>query len=267
MRMSASHYRIRLRRFLRLTLPVCNYADGAGSSRPPRSASNVANPTHDLYGDFTLSDFRAVGQAQWLEMHEEIKHFFFRAAKQAGITSVTTEKRADLATSMRRPGDLKIGSTRHGWKAASGKTLLIDFTTISSVCATWVIQCSAASGGGGKGAAAEKTRAVLNSGELSEDQHFLALGFESEGYVPEEAKKLLHAWAKMHKEDNDLTNGDMSLMLHKWTTELAFIRAKLLAKCIRERAAFSAEKQDNIDGVTGDVRPPLPHQLHVFAAH
>jgi len=67
------------------------------------------------------------------------------------------------------------------------------------------------------------TRAVLNSGELSEDQHFLALGFESEGCVPEEAKKLLHAWAKLHKEDNDLTNGDMSLMLFKWTTELAFI--------------------------------------------
>ena len=38
------------------------------------------------------------------------------------------------------------------------------------------------------------------------------------------AEKLLHAWAKLHKEDNDLTNGDMSLMLFKWTTELAFIR-------------------------------------------
>ena len=117
-----------------------------------------------------------------------------------------------------------IGSTRHGWSAASGKTLLIDFTTISSVCATWMALSAAASGGGGKGAAAEKTRAVLNSGELSQDQHFLALGFESEGYVPEEAKKLLHAWAKLHKEDNDLTDGDMSLMLFKWTSELAFIR-------------------------------------------
>ena len=40
----------------------------------------------------------------------------------------------------------------------------------------------------------------------------------------------------------------MSLMLFKWTTELAFIRAKFLAKCILERAAYSAEKQDNIDG-------------------
>ena len=102
---------------------------------------------------------------------------------------------------------------------------------------------------------------MLNSGELSEDQHFLALGFESEGYVPEEAKKLLHAWAKLHKEDNDLTNRDMSLMLFKWTTELAFIRAKFLAKCILERAAFSAEKQDNIDGITHEVRPPLRSSL------
>ena len=64
--------------------------------------------------------------------------------------------------------------------------------------------------------------------------------------MPEEANKLLHAWAKQHKEDNDLTNGDMSLMLFKWTTELAFIRAKLLAKCILERAAFSAPQQRDV---------------------
>ncbi len=108
---------------------------------------------------------------------------------------------------------------------------------------------------------------MLDAGELGEDQHFMALGFESEGHLPEEAKKLLHAWAKLHKEDNDLTNGNMSLMLFKWTTELAFIRAKFLAKCIAERVAFSAEQQDNIDGVTVEARPPLPHQLHVFAAH
>ena len=55
-----------------------------------------------------------------------------------------------------------------GWSAASCKTLLVDFTSISSVCTTWVALSAAASGGGGgKGAAAEKTRAVLNSGELS----------------------------------------------------------------------------------------------------
>ena len=34
-------------------------------------------------------------------------------------------------------------------------------------------------------------------------------------------------------------------MLFKWTTELAFIRAKFLAKCILERAAYSAEKHYN----------------------
>jgi hypothetical protein len=215
-----------------------------------------------MYGDFALSDFRAVGQSQWLELHEEIKHFFFRAAKQAGITSVSMEKRADLATSLRRPGDVKIGSTRHGWNAANGKTLLIDFTTVSSVCASWVALSAAVAGGGGNKAAEDKTKEVLDAGELGEDQHFMALGFESEGHVPEEAKKLLHAWAKLHKEANDLTNGDMSLMLFKWTTELAFIRAKFLAKCIAERVAFSAEQQDNIDGVTVEARPPLPHQLH-----
>ena len=53
----------------------------------------------------------------------------------------------------------------------------------------------------------------------------------------------------------------MSLLLFKWTTELAFIRAKYTAKCILERAAFCSEKQDNENKVTPDVRPPLPDQL------
>ena len=42
----------------------------------------------------------------------------------------------------------------------------------------------------------------------------------------------------MTNDHDHLTNGDMSLMLFKWTTELAYIRAKFLAKCILERAAF-----------------------------
>ena len=41
--------------------------------------------------------------------------------------------------------------------------------------------------------------------------------------------------------------------------ELAVVESLLLV--------VSAEKQDNIDGITHEVRRPLPHQLHVFAAH
>ena len=95
---------------------------------------------------------------------------------------------------------------------------------------------------------------------------------ESEGYVPEEAKKLLYAWAKMYKEDKDLTNGDMMSLIVVDALQVDHGARfhplhKFLAKCILERAAFSSEKQDNIDGITHEVRRPLPHQLHVFAAH
>ena len=41
-------------------------------------------------------------------------------------------------------------------------------------------------------------------------------------------------------------------------TELAFIRAKYTAKCILERAAFCAEKQDDEDKVTPDVQRYRP---------
>ena len=89
----------------------------------------------------------------------------------------------------------------------------------------------------------------------------------TDGFMQDEARKLLHAWAKLYAESRGLSKGDVSLMLFRWTTELAFIRAKGLAKCIAERAALCAEKQDNIDGICGDVRPPImPHQLHVFTA-
>ncbi len=78
---------------------------------------------------------------------------------------------------------------------------------------------------------------------------------------------MLHAWAKLYAESRNLSKADMNFMLQKWLSELAFIRAKYTAKCLVERAAFCAEKQDNIDGIMIDVRPPMPHQLHVFAAH
>ena len=70
--------------------------------------------------------------------------------------------------------------------------------------------------------------------------------------------KLLHAWGKLYKETHDVSNGDVSMLLFKWHTELAFIRAKFTAKCIVERAEFCAERQDNEDKITIDVRPPLP---------
>ena len=194
----SSFYRVRIRRFLNLPIPVCDFAGGVGSSRPPRSANAGVNQTHDLYGDFTLSTFNAPGQAQWTDLHEAIKNFFYKAARQAGITSVTREKRADLSTTDHRPGDLKIGSTRHGWKAARGKTLLIDFATISAVCAEWVDKSADTVGGGAKGKADKKTSEVLNRGDLSDNQYFQPLVFESEGHVPQEARQLLHAWAKMY---------------------------------------------------------------------
>jgi len=269
MRISASYYRAYVRRYLRLQQPICNYAGGAGSSRPPRNANTSVDKSHDLHGDYLLSVFNADKQNQWHDLHEQIKHFFFRCAKQVGITSVTMEKRADNAPaeSRRRPGDIKIGSTMHGWKAAAGKTLLLDVTTVSAVCTTWAHKAAAAVGGAAKGAADKKIVEVLASGELSENQHFLPLGFESEGAKAVEVDKLLHAWGKLYKETRDASNGDVSLLLFKWHTELAFIRAKFTAKCIVERAAFCAEKQDNEDKITSDVRPPLPDQLHVFTAH
>ena len=57
MRISASYYRAYVRRYLRLQQPICNYAGGAGSSRPPRNANTSVDKSHDLHGDYLLSVF------------------------------------------------------------------------------------------------------------------------------------------------------------------------------------------------------------------
>ena len=134
MRHTNTHFGIRLRRYLRLPIPICeSIGGGVGSSRPPRSADGKP---FDVFGDFTLSVFGVEGAPQWFEFHEEVKYFFMKAAEQAGITSISKEERADGATTMHRPGDIRIGSVRHGWKAADGKSLLISTSPTSAPCAT-----------------------------------------------------------------------------------------------------------------------------------
>ena len=56
------------------------------------------------------------------------------------------------------PATSRLAPPRTGGKPPRGKTLLIDFTTISSVCAVWSAASAAASGGGGNGVAAENLR-------------------------------------------------------------------------------------------------------------
>ncbi len=102
------------------------------------------------------------------------------------------------------------------------------------------------------------------SGIIPDGQCFQPLGFESEGHMCKEAKQMLHAWANLWAERRGKSKGDASKLLRNWMSELAFLRAKFIAKCISERAALSAEVQDNEDGVRLDVRPPLPSQMALF---
>ena len=187
-------------------------------------------------------------------------------AKQAGIGSVTVEKRADYATTRHRPGDVRIGSTRHGWKVASGKGLLLDVTTINAICATWRALCAAEAGAGAKQAMKDKADECHALGIIPEEQCFQALGFESEGHMCKEAGQMLHQWSRLWMERHEKTKGEADKLLHGWRMELAFLRAKYLAKCISERAQLSAETQDNEDAVRFDVRPPLASQVDLFVA-
>jgi hypothetical protein len=98
----------------------------------------------DDYGDFTLSVYTGKG-AEWWVLHEQLKEFFYRCAKRARLGDVGLEGRGDPSKSDERPGDVRIGST-HGWRAATGKELLLDITTADAVCKTYVELCAARAG-------------------------------------------------------------------------------------------------------------------------
>jgi hypothetical protein len=127
-------------------------------------------------------------------------------------------------------------------------------------------QCAAEAGAGAKGKMKQKTDDYHRQGVIPDGQYFQALGFESEGHACKEMGQMLHAWSKLYAENRDKTKTEAAKLLFKWRCELAFLRAKFLAKCIHERAVLSAETQDNEDKVKFDVRPPLTSQLDLFAA-
>ena len=85
-----------------------------------------------------------------------------------------------------------------------------------------------------KATCSEKIEQVLAAGELSENQYFLPLAFESEGAKAEEVGKLLHAWAKLYKDTRDASNGDMSLLLVGRVGPPKTLGNELVRSCGRE---------------------------------
>jgi hypothetical protein len=182
----------------------------------------------DSFGDFTLSTvFSCKGANQWITMHNAVTSFLFKCAKQARLGDVDMEQ--IVSTSRHRPGDVRVKTTTHGWKAAEGEKLLMDATICSAVCDTNVVACAADVGGGAAAAAEDKLRKAKAADCIPTDSHFLPLPFESEGYACKEVGQLLMAWAKLWAQGRDETALAAKKLHHRWMTELHCIHARHLA--------------------------------------
>ncbi len=115
---------------------------------------------------------------------------------------------------------MRIGST-HGWRAATGKELLLDVTTADAVCKTYVELCAAREGA----AAAEKVKEKRNKCKhtLRPEQYLQTLAFESEGYTSPEAQQLLLVWAQMWAEKRNESPAAAKRLYYAWSCELAHL--------------------------------------------
>jgi hypothetical protein len=119
-------------------------------------------PQTTFFCDFTLSTvFCCNGANQWITLHNSITNLLFKCAKHARLGDVDMER--IVGTTQHRPGDVRVKTTTHGWKAAEGKKLLMDTTICSAVCDTNVVVCAAEVGGGAAAAAVEE--ALTNGGK------------------------------------------------------------------------------------------------------
>jgi hypothetical protein len=249
MRLTNAEFSVRLLRYLNLRIPACMNIPMSADGKPA-----------DDYGDFTLSVYTGKG-AEWWVLHEQLKEFFYRCAKRARLGDVGLEGRGDTSKSDERPGDVRIGST-HGWRAATGKELLLDVTTADAVCKTYVELCAAREGA----AAAEKVKEKRNKYKhtLRPEQYLQTLAFESEGYTSPEAQQLLLVWAQMWAEKRNESPAAAKRLYYAWSCELAHLHAKYLARCIMARARRSSEVADNKAKTRADVRAPTASYADQF---
>ena len=250
MRLSNAEYSTRLRRHLRLPIPVC-------ASLRSSAGGNEA----DMYGDFTLSVYQ--GGNEWTNLHNAQQHFIFKCAKQVGIPDVSKEARS-VATSKHRPGDVRCGPRGHGWQRAYDKALYLDIVTVSAVCQTHAPACAAKKGGGAAEAAQRKMNACRTI--IPATAYFQPLAFESEGYTSPEVFQLLKIWAKQWSEARNRPSSEAGRLMQVWRNELAHLQAKWLARCILSRAQKSFEAEANSSGASPDIRRPLASQVDLHFA-
>ncbi len=186
----------------------------------------------DELGDSIQSQYKAKGDGEWTDWHNELRDKLATYGKQANVP-ITFERRSSDANG-KKPGDI-VCSRAHCWPPALDKVLCIDVTNVSATCKDHAPQ--AALERGGAAADAVKTKHTKYRRDIPQHWFFLPLAFEADGYVSPAIDALLWGWAKQWAERSNRCHADARRTKEFWLDNLALEHARCRGRCILDRAA------------------------------
>jgi hypothetical protein len=239
---------------------------GSRKGRPPHPGTII-----DALGDCFMSGYKAPLDAEWYNFHNALCRALATFASQAGV--VNKLEGGKVRGSKKRPGDVRFSGDAgaHGWNAAHQRELWVDATVVCPLYATYLNAAAAQRGAAAEARALSKRTKYRN--DIPGFAHFLALPFETEGFVSADVDLLLHGFAKLKvsRGDPNLSEEEAkrqaSAFKAHWLDELAVVHARYLARCIINRASackdagnpcFRRASIVDVDAASSLPPPPPP---------
>ena len=216
----------------------------------------------DMKGDFLFGGFQDGDGNEYEDYHDSLRNINAKFAA-AAVCSFKLEPPGCVVGSGRKPADLWVGPTSHGFALAGTRKFWNDFNIVGATLATYrdaaACECVAAARKG----AENKMNDALPF--ISEDSWFQPIVFEADGYVDKPQITLLTGWSKRYGTNSGLGVKGTKRLLQNWIGELAIVHARGLARCLNSRAARCVYETAVRKGqVRGHKLPPSQREIDEF---
>ena len=216
----------------------------------------------DMKGDFLLGSFQDGDGNEYEDWHDSLRD---RNAKfaAAAVCSYKVEPPNCVVGSERKPADLWVGPTSHGFALAGTREFWGDFNIVGATLATYRDAAARACGAAARKGVENKMSDALPF--IPEDAFFQPLVFEADGHVDKPLITLLTGWSKRYGGNSGLGDTEAKRLLKNWMGELAIVHARGLARCLNSRAARCVYETAVRNGkVRGHKLPPSQREIDEF---
>ena len=164
----------------------------------------------------------------------------------------------------RKPADLWVSPTSHGFALAGTREFWGDFNIVGATLESYRDAAARECGAAARKGAERKMSDALSS--IPEDAWFLPIVFEADRYIDKPQITLLTGWSKRYGANSGLGDKEAKRLLKNWMGELAMIvHARGLARCLNSRAARGVYATAVRNGkARGHGLPPLPREIDEF---